>query len=450
MKSAAIKRLQDRKAQLLASMRTLNSKAQDENRDLAEDETKQYTAWESELDRTNASLKREQRLADEERSMGGTGVTRSARGPEEKEEEEEKETPDGEAPKFKPVFRSFGEQLQSVIGAGRHPSATDQRLNIVQEQVTEMAAAAGMSEGVPSDGGFLVQPDFSSTLLRRTYDIGAILSRVSSIPVTGNGLKINGIDETSRVNGSRYGGVQAYWVDEAGTVAAKKPKFRQLELDLKKLMGIAYLTDELIADAAALEAFVGEAFAEEFSFKLEDGIVWGTGAGQLLGFMNSPALVTVSKESGPQAADTVVKENIFKMWSRMWARSRPNAIWLINQDIEPQLYGLVLGQSGIYFPAGTFANNSGYGMLMGRPVIPVEYASTLGDLGDIMLVDPSQYLMINKGGLQAATSIHVRFLTDEMTLRFTLRTDGEPTWHSALTPYKGTNTLSPFVTLEAR
>jgi HK97 family phage major capsid protein len=87
---------------------------------------------------------------------------------------------------------------------------------------------------------------------------------------------------------------------------------------------------------------------------------------------------------------------------------------------------------------------------MGRPVIPVEYCSTMGSVGDVILMDPSQYLMINKGGLKSATSIHVRFLTDEMTLRFTLRTDGEPTWHSALTPYKGVNTLSPFVTLAVR
>jgi HK97 family phage major capsid protein len=84
------------------------------------------------------------------------------------------------------------------------------------------------------------------------------------------------------------------------------------------------------------------------------------------------------------------------------------------------------------------------------PVIPVEYASTLGVKGDIVLADLSQYLLIDKGGMQSAASMHVRFLNDEMCFRVTYRVDGQPTWNKDLTPFKGTNTLSPFVTLAAR
>jgi hypothetical protein len=46
--------------------------------------------------------------------------------------------------------------------------------------------------------------------------------------------------------------------------------------------------------------------------------------------------------------------------------------------------------------------------------------------------------------------MHVAFLTDEMTFRITYRVDGEPIWNAPLTPYKGANTLSPFVTLQSR
>jgi HK97 family phage major capsid protein len=87
---------------------------------------------------------------------------------------------------------------------------------------------------------------------------------------------------------------------------------------------------------------------------------------------------------------------------------------------------------------------------MGRPVIPVEYCATLGTAGDIVLVDLEQYLMIDKGKVEGASSIHVRFLYDEMTFRFVYRVDGQPIWHAALTPFKGTNTLSPFIALETR
>ena len=56
---------------------------------------------------------------------------------------------------------------------------------------------------------------------------------------------------------------------------------------------------------------------------------------------------------------------------------------------------------------------------------------------------------IEKGGIESASSIHVQFLTDETTFRFVYRFDGGPMWSSTLTPFKGSNTQSPFVVLAA-
>jgi len=163
-------------------------------------------------------------------------------------------------------------------------------------------------------------------------------------------------------------------------------------------------------------------------------------------------VVSVAKEAG-QAAATLVTANIFKMWSRMWARSRSNAVWFINQDIEPQLMALDIpvgtGGMPVYLPQGGLSQ-SPFGTLLGRPVIPVEYAATLGTVGDICLADLSQYILIDKGGVEAASSIHVQFLTDETAFRFVYRVDGQPAWNAPLTPFKGTNTLSPFVSLATR
>ena len=110
-----------------------------------------------------------------------------------------------------------------------------------------------------------------------------------------------------------------------------------------------------------------------------------------------------------------------------------------------------IGTAGapVYLPPGGY-NSAPYGMLLGRPVYPIEYASTLGTVGDILLADFTQYVVAQKGGMQAATSIHIAFLTDEMVFRITYRIDGEPIWHSALTPFKGSATKSPFVALATR
>jgi HK97 family phage major capsid protein len=81
-------------------------------------------------------------------------------------------------------------------------------------------AASGANETTPSDGGFLVQQDFVSTLLKRTYETGILASKVKKIPISSgsNGLKINSVDEESRANGSRWGGIQTYWEGEADEV----------------------------------------------------------------------------------------------------------------------------------------------------------------------------------------------------------------------------------------
>lgn len=351
-----------------------------------------------------------------------------------------------QANEHKKIWRDNGEFLKAVFEASKPHPTFDPRLT--------QNVASGANEQVPSDGGFLVGEDFSKELLTKTYETGILASKCRKIPISAgsNSLEANGIDETSRANGSRWGGIQSFWENEADVLKGNKPKFNRVELKLKKLTGLCYATDELLQDATALEAIIGQAFAEEFGFKMDDAIVNGIGAGQPLGFMNSLALVTVAKEAA-QAASTVLLANIIKMWSRMWGKSKQNSVWYINQDIEPQLYQLNLSVGNnaypVYMPAGG-VSGAPYATLFGRPVIEIEQCNTLGSLGDIALVDLSQYLLIDKGGINSASSIHVRFLYDESVFRFIYRVDGQPIWKTALTPFKGSNTLSPFITLAAR
>jgi HK97 family phage major capsid protein len=274
-----------------------------------------------------------------------------------------------------------------------------------------------------------------------------------SISGNSNGLKIPGIDESSRATGSRWGGIQMYWLEEAGTLTKSKPKFRMINLQLNKLAGLAYLTDELIQDASALEGYVETAFREELEFMIDDAVLRGTGAGRPLGILNAGCLVSQAKETG-QDADTIVYENIINMWSKLLADSRPNAVWLVNQNCEPQLAQMHLnvgtGAAPVFLPPGG-ATASPYSTIYGRPVIAMEQCSTLGDKGDIFLADFSKYYFIDKGTRQDY-SIHVRFLNDEQVFRIIYRCDGQPLLGQAITPYKGAagEKHSHFVTLAAR
>jgi len=344
-------------------------------------------------------------------------------------------------------FQSFGEQLAAVVNASRRGGSIDPRLF--------NAAADGLGSTVPTDGGFLVQQDFVDGLLQDMISTGILAPKCRPQPISSNAnsIKINGVDETSRAS-TRYGGIKGYWVDEADETTKSKPKFRKIELNLHKLMGICYATDELLSDAAALEGFIRNAFPSEFAFLIDDAIIRGTGAGQPLGILNSGCLVSQAAETG-QDADTIVAENVIKMSSRIFASSYLNAAWYVNQMCLPQLYtmSISVGTGGqlVFVPPGGLSG-SPYGTLLGRPVIPIEQASALGDVGDIILADLNGYILAQKGGLQTDVSIHVEFLTDQQIFRFILRIDGQPVRASALTPYKGgaNATQSHFVALASR
>lgn len=339
-------------------------------------------------------------------------------------------------------FESLGHQLQAVMKAETsHGRDIDVRLK-----------ATGLSEGQPSEGGFSVQTDFATQLLEKTFAASDLINRVTKFQVSGgaNSMKIPAVSDASRADGSRWGGIRAYWAAEAGLKTASQPAFDQISLELKKLVGLCYATDELLQDAGALEGWIRQAFTNEFAFKIGDAIVNGDGAGKPLGILNAPCVYAITAETG-QGSNTIVTENIIKMWAARFGPKSQDYVWLINQNIEPQLYtmSLAIGAGGIpvYMPAGGISG-APYGTLFGRPVIPCEFCASLGTTGDIILADLSQYIMIEKGGVQSASSIHVKFTYDETCFRFVYRCDGQPWWKTYITPYKGTTSYqSCFVTL---
>lgn len=312
------------------------------------------------------------------------------------------------------------------------------------------AAASGMNSTSGADGGFAIPVEYAAGIESEIFRTGDLLSRVDARSISGDRIVYTAVDETSRATGSRQGGVVGYWVDQGTAPAASQTKLARIEMTLRKVAALGYMTDELVADAAALGGELQAMFVEELQFQTEDAIFRGTGAGHPLGFLAAPCLVTQAAEGG-QNADTINGTNLSKMWARMPARSKRNAVWLVNTECGPQLDALVF-PTGSTEVAARFVNfgPDGVTTIKGRPVIECEYSAAIGDLGDIVLVDLSRYRLIRKGGVEQASSMHVRFAQGEQTFRATYRVDGQPVPRSAVTPYKGASTLSPFVALAAR
>jgi HK97 family phage major capsid protein len=315
----------------------------------------------------------------------------------------------------------------------------------------------GLQEGVGPDGGFLVPTEFRNTLMRNTLEASILLNRATRIPMATNQIAIPVVVDASHAS-SVFGGIIIYRPAEGAEITKSKPKFGRIELKLSKLAAVAYVTSEMLEDSPiSMEPLLGSMFSEAMAFQIDEDIVNGTGVGQAMGILNGPSLVTVAIES-EQADLTILTQNIIKMWSRIMSRSHGNAIWLANQDCFPQLASLeqAVGTGGSTAGLLQTATNGVTGAplmtLLGRQLFLTEHAQTLGDVGDIILADMRQYLVGEKAGgaIKTATSIHLKFLEDEVAFRFTTRLDGQPWEKTALTPKHSTATLSSFVTLAAR
>lgn len=350
-------------------------------------------------------------------------------------------------------FKSFGHFMAEVKNCPNKNTPSEVIRKAYSSDVV-MKAATGLGELVGSDGGFLVPPTFSQKIFERMYTENALLGRTDQYPVTGNSMTFPRNNESSRVDGSRWGGVRSYWVQEGASITASQPTFGKFTLNLHKLATLVALTSELKEDAPALDAYLNRVFASEIGFETGKALFRGNGVGRPLGVLNAPCAITVSKEAG-QSAATIVPANIAKMWARRFALGPSGQyVWMINQDVGPQLHLMTLGigTAGVvvYLPPGGLSA-APYGTLMGAPVIETEWNSTLGTVGDIALVDWSQYVTISKSsGPTTLSSLHVYFTTDQEAVRTTWRVDGAPWQASALTPYQGTNTQSPIVLLETR
>jgi HK97 family phage major capsid protein len=340
------------------------------------------------------------------------------------------------------LYRTPREFLLEVIEAGQ---------GRMSERLRPMAAAGSDEQGTYADqyGGFLVPETFLPQLLTTDFDGDPTAGRTQQIPMATPTVRIPARVDKDHSSGSVSGGFTVARRIETAAATASRQSYELISMVANNLFGLAYATEEILTDSAvSFAALLQAGFRDQFASHLLDEKLRGTGVGEFEGILNTPSLVSVAKEGG-QSADTIVYENVIKMRARCWGYA--NAFWLANHDTYPQLAQMSMdigtGGSAVWQPSVVPDRPD---MLLGRPIVFSEYAETLGDKGDLILANWSQYLEGTYQGMQQAASIHVRFLNHEQTFKFWMRNDGRSWWRTALTPRKGASTLSPFVTLDAR
>jgi len=437
--SKKLRELQTRKASLIKEARALTERASAESRDMSEEETTAFDSLKGRIDAASAAIDREAALIAEEAQMAmcvevPSGALISVS--------------ESRAADPRHGFQSVGEFMQAVYQAEKPGQSLDERLLIGGGRGAAAPGAYG-NEASGQDGGFLVPPQFSQDIFRLSLGEDSLLPLTDNVEISGNSMAFPK-DETTPWGTN---GIRAYWQGEASSATATKPVLGLATLRLKKLMALVPTTDELLEDTNALTSYLPEKVADSIRWKTNESILFGAGNGVPIGAMTAGATVTVAKESG-QATQTLVPQNLAKMISRLPPGSFAKSVWIVNNDVLPALFTLTLGNYPIYMPNGLTVGGiqvSPYGTLLGRPVFVSQHANTFSSQGDVLLVDLSYYQTITKaGGLQTATSMHLYFDADLTAFRTTFRMDGQSKIAAAISPAKGSASMSPFIQLGAR
>ena len=369
--------------------------------------------------------------------------------------------------------RGFGSHreffLSAIENAGLHDRAdvSDERLASLavtdredKKSAGELAfmlpSGFGMKATVGSDeqgeyddtyGGFAVPGSRAPGLLQVGFEGDPTAGMTQPVPMATPSIEIMARTDKDHST-SVSGGFTVTRRAETTAASASRTALEMVTLKASSLFGLAYATEELLADSPmSFAALIDSGFRSQMGAHILNEKIRGVGGAEYIGFLNSGCAISITKETN-QVADTIVFANVNKMAARSWGFG--SAVWLANHDCRPQLsqISLPIGTGGVamYQPSAQVGFPD---MLWGKPVLYSEYMPTVGDLGDLSLVNWSQYLEGTYQPIQNAESIHVRFVNHERTFKLWTRNAGAPWWRTAMTPNKG-DTLSPVVTLGAR
>jgi HK97 family phage major capsid protein len=351
-----------------------------------------------------------------------------------------------------PRGKSFGDWLLQVAilttGKGDR-SAAAKRIDDVYGSAFSPWQKAAMGESSGVTGGYIVPPDFYTNLLQIAAEANVFRQYAFVQPMASATLQFPYLDittaPTSAGNSPFFGGVIANWTSEAQTRTETEPQFKMMELKAQELSGYSISSNILLQDAAfGLEKFLMVLFGRAVGWYEEYAFLQGNGVGKPQGILGAPATISVTRNTPAH----FYFPDIAAMLSKLLPASYNRAQWWVSPTVVADLLQLKDGSNrAIFISIDQGATKPPVWKLLNLPVNITEKIPALGTKGDVMLADPSLYVIGDRQMLEIAASEHVNFLKNQMTWRFVQRVDGRPWLENAITLQDLTSQVSPFVVL---
>ena len=251
----------------------------------------------------------------------------------------------------------------------------------------EVTKALGVTTGV--NGGYLVPPELVIGLDSVLQEEGLFFRFAWNLPMGSTTLNIPTYDlNHSHALGDTplYGGMSLAWTQENVQLPSVAPTFSQSALVAKNLEGIVLVSDQMVADGGpALDLFLRRMFGYSICWYTERACFRGDVANQPEGLIASPSTVAVARNT----ASDVRAVDLAAMAGSLVPACYNRAIWAYHPSVVDKVAAL-----------STFQISEAMGessrlvhWLLGRPAYCTEKLPSLGNKGDVVLFDPTQYVL---------------------------------------------------------
>lgn len=324
-----------------------------------------------------------------------------------------------------------GEFLMKVRDAGLKGGRTDPRL-----LVNAITTFGG--ETVPADGAFALPPQFVQTIMDAVMPEESFLRAMNPVATNSNVLVVP-VNENPAWGTS---GITAAKTSEGAAITATKPAIKEVRVTVYKAASLVHVSEEALSDIPFLASWVMNQMGDHLRYQLENWVINGSGEGEPLGIRNSAALIALADVDSD--ATTIGAGQVLSMEASLLPGN--GAFFLASPTVLPAIATMKTGSAGypLFQPDMTVATKQA---LLGRPFYRSEACPVLNTAGDLILIQPSGYVLaIKSGGVQTATTVGFAFDQDLQSFRATIRVGGAPLLSAKVTRANGSTYASHFVT----
>ncbi len=187
---------------------------------------------------------------------------------------------------------------------------------------------AVLSEGVDTEGGYLVPPDMQAEIIRRSPQAGGVYDLVRQVPTLSDKLRYPKLDYTT--DDIHSSPVRIKWTGETTDAEnAGEPKWGQAEIDIHEGMVEIPLTRSLVEDRGDADQIIAEELGVAYRLGMCDVILNGNGVSKPHGILENPG--QANEPPTVNLGNPVTADNLLKLVYGLPPQYQANARLLIEQ-----------------------------------------------------------------------------------------------------------------------